>query len=178
MKKTSLYFVLIFFVAFLFGNAQETVAEPVAETPTEVASEFELLVQYLEEKDLVFSLAHHRFLWPQIHQLTSNVSSGNDNYLLMTLQENMISYPEYNSALNDIFNVQEHDRPIISEPDTDIKSAIACLEAVSIEKYKQYCEQKINKLNQQKDITEMNYYCQEIINTKIQLEQLALLRMY
>ncbi len=138
----------------------------------------ENILDYLEEKDLVFSRAHHRFLWQKIHQLTGNISTNNDNYLLMTLQENMVNYPEYNSALNDIFNLQENDRPIISEPDHSIQSAIACLEAVSIEKYKQYCEQKISELNKEGDITKMNYYYQEIINTKVELEQLALLRMY
>ncbi|NNK82031.1 MAG: rhodanese-like domain-containing protein [Flavobacteriaceae bacterium] len=49
MKKTSLYFVLIFFATFMYSTAQESGTEPVAETQAEVTSEFDLLIQYLEE---------------------------------------------------------------------------------------------------------------------------------
>ena len=142
-------------------------------------NERDIILSLLEAKDLVFSLAHHRFLWQKINQLLPNVSTSNDdNYLLLTLQENMVNYPEYNSLLNGIFNVKENDCHIISEPEHYIQSAIACLEAVSLEKYKQYCKQQISQLNQRGNISKMNHYYQEIINIETQLKQLALLRMY
>lgn len=142
-------------------------------------SKREEIISILEEKDLVFSLAHYRFLWQQINQLSPNITAtNNDNHLLITLQENMVNYPEYKSLLNNLFYLQENHRPIVTEPDHYIQSAIACLEAISLEQYKQYCKQQISELNEAGDLQKMNYFYQEIIDIETQLKQLALLRMY
>lgn len=139
----------------------------------------EELVNILEAKDLVFSLAHHRFLWQQIHQLSPEIiNSNDDNYLLRTLQENMVNYPEYNSYLKEFFYLQENYQPIVSEPEHYIQSAIACLEAISLEQYKQYCKQQISELHQTGNMQKMNYFYQEIIDIETQLKRLALLRMH
>lgn len=98
MKKTSLYFVLIFFAAFLFGNAQETVTEPVAETPTEVASEFELLVQYLEENgNFINSEMAPALISPD--EVKKNFK--NDNFLLIDIRsESWFEYGHIKNAKN------------------------------------------------------------------------------
>ena len=140
--------------------------------------ERENIVNLLEEKDLVFSLAHHRFLWQQIHQTSlPSAEQDNDNYLLRILQENMVSYPEYNHQLNHLFNLQENDRPITINPSHYITSAIACLEAVNLEIYEQYYKQQISQLDRQEDRSKINSYYQEILEIKTKLKQLAQLRM-
>ena len=142
-------------------------------------SKREIILDLLEEKDLVFSLAHHRFLWQKLHQFSHYTNSNvNDNSLLITLQENMVNYPDYNYQLKDFFNLRENYQPIIKEPEHYIQSAIACLEAINLEQYKQYCKQQISELNQEKDFSQMNNYYQEIIKIEAQLKELAQLRMY
>ena len=143
------------------------------------SSKREEILDSLEEKDLVFTLAHHRFLWQKINQVSSDIiNSNDDNYLLITLQENMVNNPKYHSRLSKLFYLQENYRPIVNEPDHYIQSAIACLEAISLEQYKQYCKQQISELNKEGNMQEMNYYYQEIIDIETQLKQLALLRMH
>ena len=142
-------------------------------------SQRENILNLLEEKDLLFSLSHHRFLWRTIHQLPiESHGDDRDNLLLLTLQENMVNYPEYNSQFNDLFNLRENDKPIVTEPENVIQSAIACLESIGLEKYLQYCKQKITELNIEKEAERINYFNQELLTTKAQLKELAQQRMH
>lgn len=138
----------------------------------------EIIINQLDEKDLVFSLAPYRFLWQQIHQVSLNLSNHNDhNSLLNTVQENMINYPNFPQQLTNLFNLSENDQQFLFQSEHFIQAAIACLETVKLEKYKQYCQQKISELKEEKDLTKMTYYYQEIIATEAQLNQQKSLRM-
>ena len=142
-------------------------------------SERENIIHLLEEKDLLFSLSHHRFLWLMMHQLPlDSHSEDSDNLLRLTLQENMVNYPQYNTQFNDLFHLQENDQPIVTEPKHYIQSAIARLESIGLEKYKQYCKQKITELNVKTDAEKMDYFSQEILVTESQLKELAQQRMH
>ena len=90
----------------------------------------------------------------------------------------MVNYPEYNSQFNDLFNLRENDKPIVTEPENVIQSAIACLESIGLEKYKQYCKQKITELNIEKEAERINYFTQELRATETQLKELAQQRMH
>jgi DNA primase len=138
----------------------------------------EIIINQLDEKDLVFSLASHRFLWQKIHQISSNLITNNDhNSLLMIVQENMVNNPDFTKQLSNLFNLSENDQQILFQPEHYIQAAIACLETIKLEKYKQYCQQKITELKEEKDLTKMTYYYQEIIATEAQLNQQKSLRM-
>ena len=121
----------------------------------------------------------YRFIWQQIYQLEINLTNSDEqNYLLLTLQENMVNYPQYNHQIRDIFNIQENHKPILSNPEPHLKSAIACLEAISLEQYRQYCKQQINELESTNNQEKIKHYFQELLQIETQLKQLALLRMY
>lgn len=138
----------------------------------------EIIINQLDEKDLVFSLASHRFLWQKIYQVSSDLSTNNDyNSLLISVQENMVNNPDIYQQLANVFNLSENDQQILFQPEHYVQAAIACLETVKLEKYKQYCQQKISELTQEKDLTKMSYYYQEIMATEVQLNQQKSLRM-
>lgn len=138
----------------------------------------EQIVDLLEDKDLVFSLAHHRFLWQKIHEtLVSERGDNQTNYLLLTLQETMIENSEFNQLLSPLFYVQENRLPILSDASHYIQAAIASLETVKLEKYKQYCQQQINNLTTENELEKMSYFYQEILSTEEELKQLKSLRI-
>ncbi|MGI0481916.1 DNA primase [Geminocystis sp. CENA526] len=138
----------------------------------------ETIIEELDNKDLVFTLKSIRFLWQTIHKLSSSITNDNNqNILLMTVQENMVNYPQFAHELNPLFNLSENYQQVLYEPEHIIRGSIACLESVKLEKYKQYCQQKLNELNQEKDLTKMTFYYQELLTTQTQLKQLETQRM-
>lgn len=138
----------------------------------------EIITKELDEKDLVFSLTSHRFLWHIIHTIDCSLNINNDHhYLLNTVQENMVDNPDMTKKLNKLFNLTDNQEQILFNPENFIQGAIASLETVKLEKYKQYCQQKISELTQEKDLTKMTYYYQEIISTEAELVTKKSLRM-
>lgn len=138
----------------------------------------ETIMDELDNKDLVFTLKSTRFLWQKIHQISPSINNDNHhNSLLMTVQENMVNYPEFAKQLTHLFNLSENDEQVLYQPEQIIRGSIACLETVKLDKYKQYCQQKLTELNQEKDLTNMTFYYQELLTTKAQLTQLESLRM-
>jgi DNA primase len=89
----------------------------------------------------------------------------------------MVNNPDIYQQLANVFNLSENDQQILFQPEHYVQAAIACLETVKLEKYKQYCQQKISELTQEKDLTKMSYYYQEIMATEVQLNQQKSLRM-
>lgn len=60
----------------------------------------QIIINQLDEKDLVFSLVSHRFLWQKIHQVSLSLNTNNDhNYLLNTVQENMVNNPDMDKKI-------------------------------------------------------------------------------
>ncbi len=138
----------------------------------------EKIIDLLEEKDLVFSLAHHRFLWQKIHEIpVSETINNSTNYLLLTLQETIIENNEFNQLLSPLFHIQENRQPILSDASHYIQAAIASLETIKLEKYKQYCQQQINNLTVENKLEKMSYYYQEILATDEELKKQKSLRM-
>ncbi len=138
----------------------------------------ESIVDELDKKDLLFSLSHYRFLWQQIHRLDENVLlNTQENNLLLILQENMFNYPDVANKLTPLFNPSENDHQILFEPESSFKSAIACLQAVKLEKYKQYCQQQIPSLSQVANIEKIGYFYHEILETEKQLLELKNIRL-
>lgn len=138
----------------------------------------EYIIEKLDEKDLVFTVAVNRFLWQKIHQLLPTIPlDDNHNYLLITLQENMVNYPDLGKQFNSLFNLNENDRQMLFQPELIIQGSIACLETIKLEKYKRYCLQQITKLDQEKNLTKIPFYYKELIDTDAQLKELKFLRI-
>ncbi|NJQ98435.1 MAG: DNA primase [Hydrococcus sp. CSU_1_8] len=133
------------------------------------------IIEALEEKELLFTLPHHRFLWRQIVELQE---IGNEPYRLYSqLQDRLAQFPEQMNQLSHLFHLSEtkHWEDSTRAPIV-IRTAIASLEQVVREKYRRYCQQQIQQLSPNTDVEQMQYYYQEIQNTIVQIRELEKLR--
>ncbi|NES85986.1 MAG: DNA primase [Moorea sp. SIO2B7] len=140
----------------------------------------QIIIDSLEEKDLLFSLSHHRFLWQQIVNLEEEnpqLQKETSNRLLSLLQDHFLNFPKEMSQLAHLFNVNEKIEweDILRIP-LVIKAASVCLEWVACEKYRRYCLQQWQKLHPGKESKSMQYYYQELHNLKQRIEKLELMR--
>lgn len=136
----------------------------------------EKIINDLDEKDLVFSLAHHRFLWQKIHQIDLNKEKDESNNLLLILQETILHEKEMKEKVSQLLYIQENYLPIILDSEHYIQASIACLETIKLEKYKQFCQQEINNNQVNNDEEKMSYFYREILKTDNRLKELKSLR--
>ena len=146
------------------------------------------IVQALEEKDLLFSLSHHRFLWQQIVELQSFTATGSKR-LLSLLEDRSSLFPEQMAQVAYLFylpekihqtnqaekKVEKTEKIIWEDPlriPLIIRSAIASLERVACENYYRYCLQQWQTLDHSTEAERMQYYSQEIQNSKQRLKEL------
>jgi DNA primase len=138
------------------------------------------IIDALEEKDLLFSLSHHRFLWQQILTLKDRVTQSLRNTpdsLLSLLQESRIEFPEQMNRLTHLLDLDETNSAHIFRASLRIKQAIATLEYITCEKYWSYCLEQWQKLDPTKEPEQMRYYYQELEITKQTMEELKPLRL-
>lgn len=133
----------------------------------------EEISQLLEEKDIVFSLSHHRFLWQTIHQLSLESSAD----LLSRLQNRLLSESEKINQLAHFFHLTENRQEDLFRAEVRIKEAIAALERVSWEKYRYYCLQQWQSINSQEKPDLYQYYSQEFYQAEKHIKELDELRI-
>lgn len=89
------------------------------------------IVDLLEERDLQFSLSHHRFLWRQILEIPSVIEDD----LISTVQDRCLEFPDEMTLVTHLFHLSEKtQKDIISHRDKLIQAATACMEWVIREK--------------------------------------------
>ena len=141
----------------------------------------EAIINNLEEKDLLFSLSHHRFLWQKILKaeaiLTHN-RGEDDNPLLTELYNCSLEFPEtIMSKVSHLLYLNETTKADLSRPSTLIENAIASLELVVCEKYKLYCTEQLQNHDPRTD-PKYIYYCQELQKTEQKIKELEKKRLY
>jgi len=140
------------------------------------------IITALEEKDLLFTLPHHRFLWLEIMKLEADRSENDpNNELLFHLQSISSEFTKTMPKIVDILysKRQEYRQEKIYKEDITrlplvINNSIATLEYINCEKYKNYCLQQVQKLDfyQEGDKIKHTYYFQQSIEAQKKLEQL------
>ena len=90
----------------------------------------ESIFDSLEEKDLQFSLSHHRFLWQQILEVLDNPEYD----LLSIVQDRCLEFPEEMDLLSHLFHLNEKTQKDILRIPLVIQDAMACMEIVIREK--------------------------------------------
>jgi DNA primase len=133
----------------------------------------EEISKLLEEKDIVFSLSHHRFLWQTIHQLSLESSTD----LLSKLQDRLLSESEKINQLAHFFHLTENRQEDLFRAEVRIKEAIAALERVSWEKYRRYCLQQWQSIQSQEKPDLYQYYFQEFSQAEKHIKELDQLRI-
>lgn len=123
------------------------------------------VVDALEERDVLFNLPHHRFLWQQILALPTNLpelEEENSNQLISLLQERLMQFPEESKKVKHLFYLDEKKEPdrILRAP-LLIRAAIASLEKVEWEKYRRHCLEEWQKTDENIDPKGKQRYYQE-----------------
>jgi DNA primase len=92
----------------------------------------------LEERDLQFSLSHHRFLWQQILEISS---APLEQDLISTVQDRCLEFPEEIELVSHLFHLNEKSQKEILRTPQVVQAAIACMERVLREKrYRHFLE--------------------------------------
>ena len=139
----------------------------------------EAIVNSLEEKDLLFSLPHYRFLWQKILKSEAIIQQNrkeDDNPLLKELHNCSLNFPETIMAkISPLLYLNETTQADLSRTSILIENAIASLELVVCEKYKLYCTKQIQNHDPRTDVKYL-YYCQELQKTEIKMRELTKMR--
>lgn len=138
------------------------------------------ILDSLDEKDLLFSLSHHRFLWQQILELQERaIEQLNDpsNRLLWLLQDQTVNFPEQMAQIVRLFHLNEKNSEDLCRAPLQIKKAIAVLERVAWDKYRRYCLYQWQQLDAETEIETKQYYFQEFRIAEQRLKELDRLRL-
>jgi len=132
------------------------------------------IIRQLEERNLMFSQSHHRFLWQKILEIQDSVDLGRDphNRLFSLLQDIYLQYPEQMKQVQRLFFLSENDNEDIFRASMSIPSAIAAIEKISVEQYSQYCLVKWQEFLTINDLERSQYYYQECLKSKQEIENL------
>ena len=92
----------------------------------------------LEEKDLQFSLSHHRFLWQQILEISENNSSAE---LISTLQDRYFEFPEQMGMISHLFYLNETaQKQIIRTPQVILRATLSMEKVWREKRYRHFRE--------------------------------------
>ena len=130
------------------------------------------VIQKLEEKDLMFSYSHHRFLWQKILEIQDSMDLGRDsnNRLFSLLQDVYLEYPEQMKQVQLLFHLSENDTEDIFRASMSIPSAIAAIEKISVQQYSQHCLVKWEEFLKMNDLERSQYYYQEFLKSKQEID--------
>ncbi|MGK7925663.1 MAG: DNA primase [Spirulina sp.] len=129
----------------------------------------EIIINALEEKDLIFSLPQHRFLWQKI----SEIYSQQELNLMARLQDLNMEFPEQLAKIGHLFHLTEKQADdIVLRVPLLIRAAIAALEKVTYEKNLNYCLARWKQLDLATNFEEMTHLSQEIQNAKQKIAEL------
>jgi DNA primase len=132
------------------------------------------IIAKLEEKNLMFSQSHHRFLWQRILEVQSAIDLERDpnNRLFSLLQDIYLEYPEQMKQVQNLFFLSENDNEDIFRASMSIPSAIAAIKKISVQQYSQHCLVKWEEFLKINDLERSQYYYQEFLKSKQEIEML------
>lgn len=135
----------------------------------------EEIINTLEEKDLLFSFSHHRFLWQQIVELEKSAMAkigDSDDRLISLLQERCLDRSEQIARVQHLFYLNERAREDLDRANLLIRSAIAAMERVSCEKYRRYCLSQWQQIDRTQDRKLWQHYSQEFYKAEEKMKRL------
>ena len=98
-----------------------------------------IISQILEERDLQFSLSHHRFFWRQILEISPNLTAETD--LISRLQDRCLEFEIEMSLVSRLFHLDEKTQKELTRAPQVVQATTACMERVLREKrYRHYLE--------------------------------------
>ncbi|MBD2336507.1 DNA primase [Calothrix sp. FACHB-156] len=133
----------------------------------------EAILNALEERDLQFSLSHHRFLWQKIIELTIEqvdlMSNLQDRYLELAEDLNLVSH---------LFHLNEKSKKDIMRTPQVVQAAIACMERVMREKRYRHFLELWQETDPETEPERWQSYYQAFYTEKLQLQELDRQRQF
>jgi len=128
-----------------------------------------LIIEALEERDIDFSISHHRFLWQQILELRSESTNGD---LIGLLRDRLTEFPDRLSQVNPLFHLDEKTQRDIVRAPLVVRAATACMERVMCEKRCRHFLSLWEKTDYAVAGELSQYYQQQIYAEKQRIEEL------
>ena len=123
----------------------------------------------LQEKDLQFSLSHHRFLWQQIIDISDNNSTAE---LISTLQDRYLEFPEEMEMISHLFHLNETaQKQIIRTPQVIIRATLS-MERVLREKRYRHFRELWERTDSETEAEQWQSYYQAFMAEKQRLKEL------
>ncbi|MBD2068731.1 DNA primase [Leptolyngbya sp. FACHB-671] len=127
-----------------------------------------LIIDALEERDIDFSISHHRFLWQQILELQSDITDD----LIRQLRDRLTEFPDRLAQVNPLFHLDEKTQRDIVRAPLVVRAATACMERVICEKRCRHFLSLWEKTDCAVASELSQYYQQQIYAEKQRIEEL------
>jgi DNA primase len=129
----------------------------------------------LEERDLQFSLSHHRFLWRQILELASE---SLEDDLISRVQDRCLEFPEEMVLVSHLFQLNERSKKEILRTPQVVQATTACMERVLREKRYRHFLELWEQTDPQKEPQRWQSYYQAFYAEKLRLQELDKQRQF
>ncbi|MHC5765905.1 MAG: DNA primase [Nostoc sp.] len=142
----------------------------------------QMIVDELEERDLQFSLSHHRFLWQQILEISSG-DGETQNFaslpnLISRLQDRFLEFDSEIGLISHLFHVDEKNQKEILRTPQVVQAAIACMDLVMLEKRYRHFLELWQQTDPEAEPERYQYYYQAFYAEKIKLQQIDRQRLF
>jgi DNA primase len=140
------------------------------------------IIDELEERDLQFSLSHHRFLWQQILEISSgdgetrNFSSLPN--LISHLQDHLLEFDSEMALISHLFHIDEKNQKEILRTPQVVQAAIACMDLVMLEKRYRHFLELWQQTDPETEPERYQFYYQAFYAEKIKLQQIDRQRLF
>ncbi|MCG6136103.1 MAG: DNA primase [Nostoc sp. LLA-1] len=131
------------------------------------------IIDTLEERDLEFSLSHHRFLWQKILE-----STGEQEDFVSSLQDRYLELSEEIELVSHLFHVNETSKKEMLRTPQVVQAAIACMERVLREKRYRYFLELWQQTDAETEPEKWQSYYQSFYNEKLRLQALDRQRQF
>ncbi len=136
----------------------------------------QVIVTALEERDLQFSLSHHRFLWQKILEVPS---ASNDTNLISTVQDKCLEFPEELRLVSHLFHLNEKTRKqMLSHHQQWIQAGVACVEQVFCEKRYRHFRELWEQTDPETEPEQWQAYYKAFFAEKLRLQELDRQRQF
>ncbi|MEH2155642.1 DNA primase [Nostoc sp.] len=140
------------------------------------------IIDELEERDLQFSLSHHRFLWQQILEISSGdgetQSFSSLPNLISRLQDQFLEFDSEIGLISHLFHVDEKNQKEILRTPQVVQAAIACMDLVMLEKRYRHFLELWQQTDPEAEPERYQSYYQAFYAEKIKLQQIDRQRLF
>jgi len=133
----------------------------------------QVIIDELEERDLQFSLSHHRLLWRQI--LETKVEQED---LISTLQNRYLELLEDLGLVSHLFHLNEKTKKEILRTPQVVQAAIACMDLVMLEKRYRHFLELWQQTDPETEPEKYQSYYQAFYAEKLKLQKIDRQRLF